>query len=599
MNAQISLSDPGITSQFYHSLLTQFLLIVLFTMFTATLYVGIRLFRGADIASTLKLTQAATAPIEPRVRRLLRISFGVLWLFDGVLQLQPAMPLGLPANVISPLSSGEPAWVGHLVTYAANLWEQHPIPAATSAVWIQIGLGLWLLLVPRGVWSRVGGVASAIWAINVWVLGEAFGGIFAPGATWFLGAPGAVLFYAVAGIALALPWRILEDPRIGRIAQRGIGVLLGLFAVLQAYPGRGYWQGKALTSMASAMSTTHQPAFVTSLLQSWHSLLLHDAAVANLFIVLGLGLPALSFITGRFTRAAVTLFVVFQIATWLVGQDLGFIGGVGTDPNAALPALLIGVAAYRLAQLEARSEAPLGVDVIDGSIGFAPSYPSASGLLRISRWIPVFLALGVTVFGSAPLAYSAVEKGTSTVLAQAIDGLPSASDTPAPGFTLVDQHGHLFTASDLKGKVTFLTFLDPVCTNDCPFIGQEVQLADQLLGSNASHVNFVAVATNPLYYSEKYVQAYDKQDNFQKYSNFRFLTGSLPALTKVWSQYGVSVQTLSQGEMVAHSEIAVIIDAKGNIRWLTGVDPGNRTQLVKQSFASLFDQYIHQTESLS
>ena len=35
----------------------------------------------------------------------------------------------------------------------------------------------------------------------VWVFGEAFGGIFAPGATWLFGAPGAVLFYCVAGDA--------------------------------------------------------------------------------------------------------------------------------------------------------------------------------------------------------------------------------------------------------------------------------------------------------------------------------------------------------------------------------------------------------------
>src|SRR5436309_15654281 len=40
-------------------------------------------------------TRTAGEP-EPPGRRLLRIGFGILWIFDGILQAQPAMPLGLP-----------------------------------------------------------------------------------------------------------------------------------------------------------------------------------------------------------------------------------------------------------------------------------------------------------------------------------------------------------------------------------------------------------------------------------------------------------------------------------------------------------------------
>ena len=42
------------------------------------------------------------AGTEPSGRKLLRIGFGLLWVFDGILQAQPMMAAGLPAKVIAP-----------------------------------------------------------------------------------------------------------------------------------------------------------------------------------------------------------------------------------------------------------------------------------------------------------------------------------------------------------------------------------------------------------------------------------------------------------------------------------------------------------------
>ena len=82
-----------------------------------------------------------------------------------------------------------------------------------------------------------------VWGLIVWVFGEAFGGIFAPGLTWLFGAPGAVLIYAAAGALLALPDRSWQTPKLGRAMLAGFGLFLVGMAVLQAWPGRGFWQG--------------------------------------------------------------------------------------------------------------------------------------------------------------------------------------------------------------------------------------------------------------------------------------------------------------------------------------------------------------------
>lgn len=36
-------------------------------------------------------------------------------------------------------------------------WVAHPVAARSAAVWIQVGLGLWLLLVPQGTLSWLAG----------------------------------------------------------------------------------------------------------------------------------------------------------------------------------------------------------------------------------------------------------------------------------------------------------------------------------------------------------------------------------------------------------------------------------------------------------
>ena len=93
---------------------------------------------------------AAPAYREPPARRLLRISFGLLWIFDGLLQGQASMPLGMAPQVIRPAAAVSPAWVQHLDNAVATIWSYHPVAAPAAAVWIQVGLGFWLLAAPRG-----------------------------------------------------------------------------------------------------------------------------------------------------------------------------------------------------------------------------------------------------------------------------------------------------------------------------------------------------------------------------------------------------------------------------------------------------------------
>ena len=75
-----------------------------------------------------------------------------------------------------------------------------------------------------------------------------------------------------------------------------------------------------------------------------------------------------------------------------------------------------------------------------------------------------------------------MNKTADPITAEAIAGTNGQLDTPAPNFTLTSQDGRQVSLASLRGKVVLLTFLDPVCTTDCPLIAQEMRSADTLLG---------------------------------------------------------------------------------------------------------------------
>ena len=80
---------------------------------------------------------------------LLRVGFGAIWLFDGILQAQPQMAGGLADQVIRPSASSSPGWVQHLVNFGVTAWDYHPVQAAAASVWIQVGIGIWMLVAVR------------------------------------------------------------------------------------------------------------------------------------------------------------------------------------------------------------------------------------------------------------------------------------------------------------------------------------------------------------------------------------------------------------------------------------------------------------------
>ena len=559
---------------------------------------------------------------EAAGRRLLRIGFGLIWILDGLLQAQPKMAGGLASQVIKPTAAASPAWVQHLVNWGGTIWSYHPVTAGAASVWIQVGIGAWLVVAARGRWSRLAGLASVAWGLVVWVFGESFGGIFAPGLSWLTGAPGAVLLYVVAGALIALPEDAWRSPRLGRLLLDGIGLFFIGMAVLQAWPGRGYWQGTVvgkpgtLTGMVQTMSTTPQPHVLSSLLSSFESFAASNGFAVNLVVVIVLAAIGAIFLTGRprLVRYAVWFGIMFGLADWVLVQDFGVLGGLGTDLNSMIPLILLFSAGY-LALTPASREAPtteaapVAASAQQADGGSTPDQggkwarrrgslaPQALGGMfatASARSVAAVAALAVVLLGAAPMASAAANRTADPILALAIAGKSTALDVPAPGFQLTDQNGQAVSLASLRGKVVLMTFLDPVCTTDCPIIGQEFKQAGVLLGSADSKVELVAIVANPTYRAVAFTRAFDRQEGLNTVPNWLYLTGSLSQLGQVWQQYGITVENLPAGSMVAHNDLAVIIDRSGHVLQEMSTDPGPGTASTQSSFSVLLAQYARQ-----
>ncbi len=529
---------------------------------------------------------------------MLRIGFGVLWLFDGILQAQPKMAIGLPSQVIEPTAASSPHWVQDLVNWAGTAWSFHPLQAGASAVWIQVGIGIWLIVAARGPLSRLAGLVSIGWGLVVWAFGESFGGIFAPGLTWLFGAPGAVLIYAVAGALIALPIRAWHSERLGRAVLGGLGLFLLGMAVLQAWPGRGFWQGTSqgqpgtLAGMTSAMAPTPQPHVLSSWITAFTGFDEAHGFAVNLLAVSALTVAGAAFVSGRLRliRPVLAGFIVLCLADWVLIEDFGFFGGLGTDPNSMLPFALLAAGGY-LALTAAPEPALAPARASTASPGWrdrirSVAAPQALASASISS-VAAIGSIGVIILGAAPMAAAQANPVADTILAQAIDGNSAPMNFRAPPFSLTDQHGRPVTLASLRGKVVLLTFLDDTCTTDCPLIAQEFRQAGRLLGADSRHVELVAVNYNPVNTQVSYIQAFDRQEGLTGVPDWLYLTGTTAQLQQVWRQYGVGPpEILPAGSMIGHGDYAFVIDQAGHVRQELNFDTGPGTQATKSSFAA-------------
>jgi hypothetical protein len=137
MSSNSSTNDPTVVSAFQTALLHQGLVVLVILALVGISWNVLRSMQLRRAGQGQQVHPVAASVLflpEPTARRVLRISFGLLWIFDGLLQGQVSMPTGLVPQGIQPTASASPAWVQQVVGFGTRIWNYHPVPAAAASL---------------------------------------------------------------------------------------------------------------------------------------------------------------------------------------------------------------------------------------------------------------------------------------------------------------------------------------------------------------------------------------------------------------------------------------------------------------------------------
>ncbi len=509
---------------------------------------------------------------EPRARTYLRWAFGLIWLIDGILQFQYTMPLGLANDVVRPALTGTPSWLHSVMIQAINLWNEHPVSLAAGVAWLQVGIGV-TLLVSKGRTGRWVAGVSVLWAALIWLIGNGAGGIFASGASILFGWPGATLFYVVAGC-----WLFVDPERFRKnfavFTLRFLSVVFLIAIIFQSLPAAGFWHGgnqNALTVMSKEMTSVAQPHAIAWFVRHGGVLSGRLGGGFNLIVIFWLFITGVGlwFATQRRWNWPVYSLVVGCLIFWVIAEDTAVFGGIATDFNSLLPIAVLGFCA-------------------------APRWqnaPAIKGRLRaeLTNGIGSVLA----TFAAAMIATSIVSMFVATTISAtentfylASGQSPSALNAKAPSFTLTDQFDKRYSLGEHKGYVTLITFLDPVCWTDCPLLANQLAQVRSQLAGNAK-IDIVAVAANPYHETLANVRHFIAIHHIEHTKNFYFVTGPRAKTSKVWAEYGIGVTATPTDAMSIHDDYMFIVSSSGRLKWVIPDDPPDQSSLNVSTVAEL------------
>ncbi len=141
---------------------------------------------------------------------------------------------------------------------------------------------------------------------------------------------------------------------------------------------------------------------------------------------------------------------------------------------------------------------------------------------------------------------------------------------PAPPIALHDHRGAAVSLADQQGKLVLLTFLDPLCTDDCLLMAQQISFALSRLESDAQDVVVLAVNVNENEQSTPAMVEFLASQGLDEDPAWHFLGGDWSRIAEVIEEYHVSAGGAKpeKPDEIAHQDVVFVIDRQGDLRVL-------------------------------
>ena len=293
-------------------------------------------------------------------RKTLQRIIGVLWLIDGLLQLQPQMfTMNMVNGIMKPMLQGQPGIFEPSLQFIVNQTTLHLTAVNLVIAIVQILLGLGFLFL-SGDWVKWLVFASIVWAFIVWYGGEGMNMLLTGTASILTGAPGAVLLYPLLGLAV-FPLKqsttssgaIRKAGDDGLISRRLLLYILAGFwcfaALLQLQPY--WWQDGQISQAVGAMvgqgglNAVLVDPVLTQISNATSNIEAPlNTALIVVFLAIGVGLAV---VKDEQVRPFLIASIIVSVLFWYFSQAFGMIlTGMATDFNSGLLVVLIALACW-------------------------------------------------------------------------------------------------------------------------------------------------------------------------------------------------------------------------------------------------------------
>lgn len=270
----------------------------------------------------------------------LQFSLGGLWLADGILQLQPQMPYEFLSLILFPVISGiQNPSLSSFLMIGYNTWMIHPYQFNAISGALQIFIGVSFILIRSERALKIVSIISFLWGIIIWIFGEGFGGIFAGNPSYLTGYPGSALIYSLMSIPFFIN-SLNNEKNISKFFNVILVVFLLTSSILQALPGSGFWAYNNLAGIPyNLMFNQGEPIPLAYLLNAIYPIISIYGFYFNIIFV-SVPLALCLAIAGK-RKASYLLTAAYIFSIWVIFQDMGIYVNPSTDPNTALPVVLI------------------------------------------------------------------------------------------------------------------------------------------------------------------------------------------------------------------------------------------------------------------
>lgn len=134
--------------------------------------------------------------------------------------------------------------------------------------------------------------------------------------------------------------------------------------------------------------------------------------------------------------------------------------------------------------------------------------------------------------------------------------------TQEPPLSLRNYLGQRVNIDQYRGKAVLVTFIYTHCPDVCPLITSNLRVAQNLLGSNASKAQIVAVSVDSRGDTPKTVARFLAEHEMT--GRMQYLIGDQHELARVWKAWGVgSERDAKNPDLVEHSGLIYGITASG------------------------------------